>query len=428
MSPRDSCVARSIRFGGRLARIVHVLAVLAIGLPGCGHAGELTGYALYRAGLGLSKGQTNDPVLREEVLDLGWQSNTGLGWGTAARVRYLREGRLEPTPYEKWSVRKLTLSRETEDWSTTVGKQEVRWGKADGLPLLDLVNPHDTREFVLGDPNRTRIPLWMANIKRYWGDQSVQLIVSPELRGNRLPDAGSRFYVQPDLPPGLNAQVKATDTPAQVPKNWELGLRWHDQIGSLELNGLVYRGWSNQPVLFTHMIAPTTVQVTPTLVRQTWYGASGDIPVGSVLWRFSMLYTPDEYRNFSQSGASPEQRRTGIWRGVLGMDWTPANWMLSTQLFHFQDKGKPADLASPVGNYLSLLVQKYWMQRRLSTRLFSMMGLDAHDSWVTAQVRYKLSGNYELALSVDALSGDTDGFFGRFGKQDRVVAEVKYKL
>ena len=45
----------------------------------------------------------------------------------------------------------------------TLGKQQVVWGKADGLKLLDVVNPQNFREFILDNFDDSRIPLWTVN-------------------------------------------------------------------------------------------------------------------------------------------------------------------------------------------------------------------------------------------------------------------------
>ena len=47
------------------------------------------------------------------------------------------------------------------DWK--IGKQQVVWGEADGLKLLDVINPQNFREFILDDFDDSRIPLWMIN-------------------------------------------------------------------------------------------------------------------------------------------------------------------------------------------------------------------------------------------------------------------------
>ncbi|WP_421998734.1 DUF1302 family protein [Roseovarius confluentis] len=48
-------------------------------------------------------------------------------------------------------------------WFVRAGKQQVVWGQADGLRVLDQVNPLSFREFIMGDFEDRRIPLWMVN-------------------------------------------------------------------------------------------------------------------------------------------------------------------------------------------------------------------------------------------------------------------------
>ncbi|MFH1889008.1 MAG: DUF1302 family protein, partial [Candidatus Omnitrophota bacterium] len=49
-------------------------------------------------------------------------------------------------------------------WFLRMGKQQVAWGQADGITILDRVNPVDLTEYWLQDFVDMRIPLWMANI------------------------------------------------------------------------------------------------------------------------------------------------------------------------------------------------------------------------------------------------------------------------
>jgi hypothetical protein len=50
-------------------------------------------------------------------------------------------------------------------FSIKAGKFQRGWGQSDGLRLLDILHPQDLRqEFVFGDADETRIPLWMVNL------------------------------------------------------------------------------------------------------------------------------------------------------------------------------------------------------------------------------------------------------------------------
>ncbi|WP_043772935.1 DUF1302 family protein [Algiphilus aromaticivorans] len=48
------------------------------------------------------------------------------------------------------------------------GKQQIVWGKADGLKLLDQVNPQNFREFILADFEHSRIPQWSLRASFRW--------------------------------------------------------------------------------------------------------------------------------------------------------------------------------------------------------------------------------------------------------------------
>ncbi len=59
----------------------------------------------------------------------------------------------------------------------TLGKQQTVWGEADGLKVLDVVNPQSFRELWAEDFEASRIPLWTANLDLQLGSTSeLQLI------------------------------------------------------------------------------------------------------------------------------------------------------------------------------------------------------------------------------------------------------------
>ncbi|MCA1787835.1 MAG: hypothetical protein LC657_17820, partial [Desulfobacteraceae bacterium] len=44
----------------------------------------------------------------------------------------------------------------------SVGKQIIRWGKADQFSPVDTLNPQDFREFMIPEYEETKQPVWMA--------------------------------------------------------------------------------------------------------------------------------------------------------------------------------------------------------------------------------------------------------------------------
>jgi len=76
-------------------------------------------------------------------------------------------------------LRELYVDKTVGDWDLRLGKQQVVWGTADGIKLLDMINPTDWSEFNQNAPADARIPVWMINAERYLDNgANIQAIVS----------------------------------------------------------------------------------------------------------------------------------------------------------------------------------------------------------------------------------------------------------
>lgn len=84
-------------------------------------------------------------------------------------------------------LRELYFETSADDWFFRLGKQQVVWGTADGIKLLDIINPTDWREFNQNAMEDSRIPIWMINAERAVGDNgNVQFIIS-QVEENKIP-------------------------------------------------------------------------------------------------------------------------------------------------------------------------------------------------------------------------------------------------
>jgi hypothetical protein len=93
--------------------------------------------------------------------------------GVTANYKYNRSY----TQYDL--LRELYVDTSAGDWDFRIGKQQVVWGTADGIKLLDIINPTDYREFNQNGVEDARIPVWMVNAERNIGERgNIQLIVS----------------------------------------------------------------------------------------------------------------------------------------------------------------------------------------------------------------------------------------------------------
>jgi len=81
-------------------------------------------------------------------------------------------------------LREAYVDGTVEDWSIRAGKQQVVWGTADGMKLLDMINPTDYSEMAQNQMEDSRIPVWMINAETTNEDGSEFQVVVSQPREN----------------------------------------------------------------------------------------------------------------------------------------------------------------------------------------------------------------------------------------------------
>ena len=84
-------------------------------------------------------------------------------------------------------LRELYVDTKLADWQFRLGKQQVVWGTADGIKLLDIINPTDYREFNQNTFEDSRIPIWMLKAEKNVSDRSSLQFILSEHEENKIP-------------------------------------------------------------------------------------------------------------------------------------------------------------------------------------------------------------------------------------------------
>jgi len=88
------------------------------------------------------------------------------------------------------ALREAYVDAEVNDYSLRVGKQQVVWGTADGMKLLDAINPTDYTEMAQNQMEDSRIPVWMVNAETDLPKGgNVQMVIS-QAKGSQFAGLG----------------------------------------------------------------------------------------------------------------------------------------------------------------------------------------------------------------------------------------------
>lgn len=146
---------------------------------------------------GTTAHEKGDAMKSESSLKLFINSDVGEDSSFHAEVLLSNEGeaaskRLEGgEPDGQYEVlREFYFDTSAGDWFFRLGKQQVVWGTADGIKLLDMINPTDYRELNQNAGEDSRIPVWMVNAEKDLDNGgNIQIILS-ESKSNFISGLG----------------------------------------------------------------------------------------------------------------------------------------------------------------------------------------------------------------------------------------------
>ena len=165
------------------------------------------------------------------------------------------------------ALRELYIDTAAGGWDFRLGKQQVVWGKADGVKFLDIINPTDFREWGQNTMEDSRIPLWMAVAEKDLGNNdSLQFVWVPDVgRINQIPglyNTETGDQGQPFVSHGTNIMTGQTDGFVNIGEDMGAVSRFFQQTFS----GLL-PNWAHEHILagfnnltvegFTSMDGPT---------------------------------------------------------------------------------------------------------------------------------------------------------------------------
>jgi len=367
-----------------------------------------------------------DPV---DKLEPGRPRNQGSFNSPATRRRFAGEA-------ADFELREFFLDAYVGRAALRVGKQQIVWGQADGLRVLDVVNPLDFREFILPEFEDRRIPLWTFNAEVPIGDWTAQFIWIPDHSYDALPEPGATFsfttplfvpHPDPVLIGAGPVVINEQRRPNRFIRDDDYGARLTAFLGGWDISLNYFYHYQDQAVQFQHRIPGGGVAIEPEYRRTHLVGGTFSNAFGDFTLRGEVGYSTDRYFLTRNPGDEDGVIETGALGYVLGLDYQyDADLRVSGQLFQSTLMDRPGGtVRDRVESQATLLVEKEFLNDRLTASLLAIQSLNDGDGVVQADLEYEYRSNVILKLGFDVFYGDRDGLFGEFDDADRVTFGVE---
>ncbi|MFT5690760.1 MAG: hypothetical protein ACI92E_000083, partial [Oceanicoccus sp.] len=352
------------------------------------------------------------------------------------RVRYdtaAKSGLSDSSDYFDLDLREFYVDLQWHNAYLRLGKQQIVWGQADGLRVLDVVNPFDLREFILPDFEDRRIPLWTVNVEFPLNDVwTTQLLWIPDQSYDELPDTGSLYkmtspLVIPEVPAGVAVRIEDAEKPHKKMKDSDFGVRFSAFLAGWDVALNYMYHYRDQPVLYRYYDG-ANITVEPRYERSHLVGGSFSNVFGDTTLRAEFGYSSDRYFLTSNRLDSDGIVRSGEFSYVLGVDyqgWT--DWFISSQVFQsILDNEQDGLVRQKVDTSVTLLIRRNFMNEVLTAEALLIQNMNESDGLLQVFLEYELTSNVQVKVGADLFYGSKEGMFGQFKENDRFTLGVEF--
>jgi len=314
------------------------------------------------------------------------------------------------------------LHHATPDVDLRLGRQIVRWGKTDQISPVDNVNPQDLREFVIPDLEDRKIPNWMARLRLFPGDLTLEGVFIPFFRENTFDYSGNTWALLGVDDQGLRIDE---DEPGHGLDNADWGMRASASMAGWDMALSYLQATEKSPHLRFDPLAPQGPTLHADYRRQHIIGWEFETTVDKFGFRGEGAYF-DEQSLPTQSMNSVTRPMT---HSVVGVDYLgEADWYINVQLSHQHIFDHEDDILflRQDNFYVSGEINKeFW---RGNTMLKLRYAVDLHDggSLLTPETILTYFENLELSLGANLFFGPRSSYFGRYSDNDQAFLKAVY--
>lgn len=311
------------------------------------------------------------------------------------------------------------------NWDVRIGRQIFCWGKADGIPITDILCPGDYTEFITRDFDDIRMPVDAFQLRYLplWG--SVEVIWLPVFEPAVFASDDSPWAVRTDLPD--NEVLDDPSLPERTLANSEIAGRMSLFASGIDIALSAFYTWDDTPVLHRHFVNDS-VHWQPQYHRLGYYGAEVSKPLSEFVLRGELAFFQGKHFANSQTGDRTVERN--LWKGLAGLDWYPGDdWTVSVQLADdwVMDHSAAMDRDEHALQGTLFLSRKFMRQTLEIANMF-YYGINDEDIYDQILVDYALSDALHALAGGDIFAGPEGSRYGEYEDNTQVWFKIKYSF
>ncbi|MDO8896057.1 MAG: hypothetical protein Q7V19_00295 [Bacteroidales bacterium] len=320
-----------------------------------------------------------------------------------------------------------------KNFDLRVGRQQIIWGKAEGVFITDVVSPKDLREFLLPDFDEIRMGITAFKLNYYLGNSSIEAVWSPVFIPTQMPENESIWAPKMIFPMSPEFDYSNSEVKPSL-KNSELFVRYASMGSKIDFELVGGTFFYDDPAMnITRTIDPSTMQLSGLIVKPEYNrvnmaGGSFSKVLGGFVLRGEGAFYNGRYFQTSDPMVKGSVIEKDNLHYMAGLDYTLGGVKLSTQIVQEYIIDYEEGISNQeFENTMTFLAKKDYLREKLWLELFAYVGLNKGDALVRPKVSYAFADGFDVQAGANLFFGD-NGRFGQYDKNDMVYLKLKYSF
>ncbi|MEN8120255.1 MAG: DUF1302 family protein [Bacteroidota bacterium] len=323
-----------------------------------------------------------------------------------------------------------------DNFDIRIGKQQIVWGKADGVFITDVVSPLNLTEFLLPDFDEIRIGVTAVKFDYYLGNNTLELIWKPIFTPTKRPAPRSIWYAEPDFPAPATFNWSKSEVNASLENSEILGkfTAINSAIDFELMGGYI---WDANPTMHIEKEfdmssgSPvlTGLNITPEHHRLYLGGGSFSTDIKGFILRGEAAYYNGKYFQTADPLATDATIQKDYLHYLLGVDFNIGSVKFSTQFIQQYIMDYDDFIDNPeTENTMTALARYDILGETLHLELFSYIGLTNNDALIRPKITYDFADGFSFLLGSNIFIGDDSGRFGQYKNNSMIYTKIKYSF
>ena len=325
-----------------------------------------------------------------------------------------------------------------KNFDLRIGKQQIVWGKADGVFITDVVSPLNLSEFLLPDFDEIRTGINAVKFDYYIGDHTLELIWAANFTPTEMPKTGSIWNVQPDFPitptfDWSNSEVKPSF------ENSEIFAKYTALTSAIDFEIMGGYTWDDNPTMHvqkefqmnqeTQQPMLTGLNVLPEHHRLFLGGGSFSTEIKGFVLRGEAAYYNGKYFQTEDPLATDALVQKDYLHYLAGLDFNIGSVKLSTQFIQQYILDYDENILNhETENTMTFLTRYDILRETLHLEFFSYIGLTGEDALIRPKITYDFDDSFSILLGSNIFVGEETGRFGQYQDNSMIYLKLKYSF